>query len=86
MVSTSLTPSLPPGQGPAIKFKESETKAAAEVSPELGTQVCSGRGRVFGESQAGVNWEGEGGSEGRWTWSRGSAETKTQEVGGKREG
>ena len=60
MVSTSLTPSLPPGQGPAIKFKESETKAAAEVSPELSTQVRSGRGRVFGESQAGVSWGGEG--------------------------
>ena len=51
MVSTSLTPSLPLGQGPAVKFKESETKAAAEVSPELSTQVCSEQGRVFRESQ-----------------------------------
>ena len=62
MVSTSLTPSLPLGQGPAVKFKESETKAAAEVSPELSTQVCSEQGRVFRESQAVVNWGGEGGS------------------------
>ena len=86
MVSTSLTPSLPLGQGPAVKFKESETKAAAEVSPELSTQVCSEQGRVFRESQAVVNWGGEGGSEGRWTWSGGSEVTKTQEVGGQREG
>ena len=60
MVSTSLTPSLPLGQGPAVKFKESETKAAAEVSPELSTQVCSEQGRVFRESQAVANWGGEG--------------------------
>ena len=82
MVSTSLTPALPPGQGPAIKFKESETKAAADTSPEPSTQVCSGRGGYSGrvkQGQAGA----EGGSEGRWTWSGGQKEQRHRRWGAK---